>query len=380
MCAGDETCEALRPTIDAVAEAEAVQLVAEAWQDARSQARTILTKVLTQALVERSGAQLARLADQPSGRDGHRQESQDVAERSGTRPDGRWPRRTSVVPPSSDPCESTGLSGVLGYYVYGVVGDMGLQLPGSLSGVAESHHAHVVVAGDLAAVVSQVPLSADEEQVLRNNFNDPNWIERIARTHDRVLDEVRVRTTVIPMRLCTIHRSESSVREMLVRDRQAFAQALSRLRGKTEWGLKIFVDRDLLARAAREGDHELAKLGAELAGASRGAAYMRSKQFEGRLQDATDRLVDESVEDVHGRLSALAVETRFNPLQRQEVSGHCNPMVLNNAYLLEDSVTQDFHACVATLRAKYDSRGCDLQATGPWPPYNFVDSSTHTAP
>jgi hypothetical protein len=166
---------------------------------------------------------------------------------------------------------------------------------------------------------------------------------------------------------------------MLVGERQAFAEALSRLRGKTEWGLKIFVDRDLLERAAKESDHNLAELEAELARASPGAAYMRGKQVDRRLQDAADRLVDECVEDVHGRLSALAAEARLNPLQGKEVSGHGNPMVLNSAYLIEDSTTDDFHACVAAQSARYNSRGCDLHATGPWPPYNFVDSLSHAA-
>jgi hypothetical protein len=106
---------------------------------------------------------------------------------------------------------------------------------------------------------------------------------------------------------------------------------------------------------------------------------MRGKQVEGVLREETDRLIDECVEDVHSRLSKLAVEALRNPLQRQEASGHSAPMVLNGVYLLDDAATDEFHSCVAALADEYRGRGCELEATGPWPPYNFVKSSIEAA-
>jgi len=106
---------------------------------------------------------------------------------------------------------------------------------------------------------------------------------------------------------------------------------------------------------------------------------MRRRQLEGLLREEAERLIDDCVEGAHSRLSALAVEALRNPLQRQEASGHSGQMVLNGVYLLDDGATDEFHACLASLTREYGPRGCDLQSTGPWPPYNFVKSSIEAA-
>ncbi|MCA1695383.1 MAG: GvpL/GvpF family gas vesicle protein, partial [Actinobacteria bacterium] len=173
--------------------------------------------------------------------------------------------------------------------------------------------------------------------------------------------------------------TEHSLRQVLARERHTLTEALRYLAGKTEWGLKMFAERSALERAAKQGDAELARLDAELAEASAGTAYLRRKQLDDHLAGAVARLIDGCVEDVHGRLAAVAASARVNPPQRPEVSGHVEPMVLNGAYLLEDVALDDFHACVAELAAQYEGLGCELQATGPWPPYNFVETSTEAA-
>jgi hypothetical protein len=349
VCRNEEASEALRRAIEAVVDQEAAQLVAEARLEARARVRTILVHAMAQALLERSPAELTQLLHDR---------------------------------PPSEPARDTGACGSaddLGWYVYCIVGTTEVELPSSLRGVVEGHDVRLVGAGELAAVASQVPLPHYEEQVLAERLNDADWLERTARAHQRVLDVVRAHTTLVPMRLCTIYRSEDSVGEMLVRERQALCEALARLKDKTEWGLKMFVEPPVVERAAMAKNGELATLEAEVAEVSPGAAYLRRKQLEGMRAEATDRLINECVDDVHGRLSALAVESRLNRLLHQEASGHSGAMVLNGAYLLEDAATDDFHACVAGLAMRYQPRGFTLEATGPWPPYNFVATSTEAA-
>jgi len=384
MRPGEEVAEALRAAIEALGDEEADALLAEARIEAHARVRAILAEVMTQALLERSLAQLidlARQAPRPDDAD----PTSDHAD-VGAPPAPRTPvapQRPAPAPAPAPDAVAVAVAGGAdepGWYVYCVIGDSEeLELPGSLPGVVDGQHVRLVREGELAAVASQVALSAYDEQTLRESLNDAEWLERTARAHERVLDEVRARTTVIPMRLCTIYRSERAVGEMLVRERQGLAGTLARLTGKTEWGVKVFVQPALVERAATQTDGELAKLTAELQGGSAGAAYIRRKQLERLLREATSRLIDESVEDVHARLTALAVEARLSPPQRQEASGHSAPMVLNGAYLLADAATDEFHACVAALRAQYEPRGCELQATGPWPPYNFVAGSGEAA-
>ena len=344
MRAGDKAFEGLRTAIEAVAAAEAAQLVADARAEAQAKVRAILAESMAQALLDRAEAELR-----------------------------------GSVRATHDPPPSVASADELGWYVYCVVGDGALALPASLPAVGEGRPVRLLRADDLAAVASQVALSQFGEETLRERLGDVAWLERTARTHERVLDEVRVRTTVIPMRLCTIYRSEGSVVEMLVRERRALGEALARLAGKTEWGVKVFVRPTDVERGARQTSAELATLHAELDGASAGTAYMRRKQLEGLLHEETERLVEACVEALHSRLSTLAVEALRNPLQREEASGHSAAMVLNGVYLLDDGATEDFHACVAALAEQYRPRGYDVRPTGPWPPYNFVKSSIEAA-
>ncbi len=355
MRAGDEAFDALRAAIDELAEGEAAELVAEARIEARAKVRTILAEAMAHALLERSQAQLSATpaaAPEP------------VPE----------PPLPAPAPQVHDAPEE------LGWYVYGVVGADSLDLSDlPLRGADARHQVQVLRQGDLAALASHVPLSEFGEQTLRESLNDVAWLEGTARGHEHVLDEVRAVTTVIPMRLCTVYRSEDSVTEMLTREHSSLTEALSRLTAKTEWGLKIFVEPSAAERAAKQTSHEAGRLDAELEDASAGSAYIRRKQLDVVLREQTDGLIDGCVDEAHSRLSALSVEALSNPLQRPEASGHSGEMVLNGVYLLDDAATEEFHAAVAVLIDKHGAHGFEFEATGPWPPYNFVKSSIEAA-
>lgn len=355
MRAGDEAFDALRAAVDEFADTEAAELVAEARIEARAKVRAILAEAMAHALLERSQAELSKAAPAPAP------------------PSAAEPTLAPEPEPEQDATDE------LGWYVYGVVGGSSLELPDSLPGVDARHQVRVLREGELAAVASQVPLSAFGEETLRESLNDVAWLEGTARDHEGVLDEVRALTTVIPMRLCTVYRSEDSVVEMLRREGAALTEALARLTGKTEWGLKIFVDHAAVERTAKQESDEAGRLDAELENASAGSAYIRRKQLDEVLRAQTDRLLDECVEEAHARLSVLSVEALSNPLQRPEAAGHEGQMVLNGVYLLDDDATDEFHATVAGLTDRYGSRGFDFEATGPWPPYNFVKSSIEAA-
>ena len=278
------------------------------------------------------------------------------------------------APASGDPAPSGP-----GLYVYCVLPSDGIDIPDDLTGVGGSPSIALVRDGDIAALASEVPLEEFGEERLRENLNDVAWLEDTALAHERVLEVALVLTTVIPMRLCTIYANESSVREMLVRERPALVDALGRLDGRTEWGVKVFVDRAALDGAAAERSEELAALREEVEALPEGEAYMKRKQLDTLAREEADLLVDACVDDVHGRVAARATEALLNPLQRPEVSGHEGEMLLNGVYLVEDVEAEAFHATVDELRNEYAPVGFAIEPTGPWPPYNFVKSSIEAA-
>jgi len=244
--------------------------------------------------------------------------------------------------------------------------------PEGLSGVVPSAPVTRVEAGELAALVSSVPLAEFAEEPLRRNLNDLTWLGRVARAHEAVLERALSTTAIVPLRLCTIYESEESVREMLEREQDAFVEALEVLDGRQEWGVKLLVDPERLAEEARSRSSEAAALQDELEGRSGGSAYLVRRRLERHVREAASSVAGEVAEQVHARLQDWAIDAVSRRPQNRELSGHEGDMLLNGAYLVEAERVDGFRELVTGLEDRYRSLGARLELTGPWPPYNFV--------
>jgi hypothetical protein len=243
-----------------------------------------------------------------------------------------------------------------GCYVFGVVRAGSVEAPSGAELVGE---------GGLSAVVRRVPLAEYGEEALRANLNDIAWLEDAARRHEAVLEGLLQETTVIPLRLCTIYHDEDAVRAMLAGEQAALTEALGRLEGHTEWGVKAFSDRNAVAAGARpDGDGSQGE----------GQAYLAGRRAEARARD----LVTATVEAAHERLSGIAQVALANPLQRKELTGRSDDMALNGVYLVADERAGELEAEVERCAAEAPP-GVSFELTGPWPPYNFVGRSVEAA-
>jgi hypothetical protein len=352
--ADDHLIEAMREAIDAFAEERAAGLVSEARAEAEARVRARLSAAFEAAMLEEAGRALRPDAPSPAS------------------PEPNPERKRELRPMS--PAESS--PDELGYYVYGVASAVAAEIPDELEGVDPEHSVTLVSHRGLVAFASRVSLSEFGEEPLHENLNDVEWLEAKARAHEGVLDHVLARMAVVPMRLCTIYRSEDHVREVLEREHEVFADALARLEGKTEWGVKMIAEPGALDRAA---DDEADGQGSSETALSAGAAYMREKSRAARRRDAVDRIAESWAQEVHDRVAAQAVEALLNPLQNPEVSGHTGDMLLNGVYLVDDRVSAELHSVIAALASKYEPRGVRVELTGPWPPYNFVKGSIEAA-
>jgi hypothetical protein len=258
----------------------------------------------------------------------------------------------------------------LGWYVYGVVAEA-YELPEQLIGIDDEHHVTVVPAEGIAAVASRVPLDEFGEEALTEQVGDLGWLETNARRHEYVLDRVREHTTLVPMRLCTIYQDDASVREMLAREHEFLVGALERLEGRTEWGVKLFAHESAGRKsdALREDDEQLRESGP-------GAAYLLEKRLESRRAAEAESVLEERCAAAHERLAVLAVEAKLNPVQPRELTNREEQMLLNGVYLVEDRASGEFANAAAALQAEYEGEGIELELTGPWPPYNFVNDAS----
>ena len=117
----------------------------------------------------------------------------------------------------------------------------------------------------------------------------------------------RESTTIVPLRLCTIYRGEDQVRAMLEHEQPVFRDALRRLKGKTEWGVKLIAEPGALEHALTGEEPEDADE------VSPGVAYMKSRGREAREREEIDELANAWAAEAHDRLADTAVEALLNP-------------------------------------------------------------------
>jgi Gas vesicle synthesis protein GvpL/GvpF len=358
----DAAFEALREAIEEFAVERAPELVAEARAEATARVRSMLSEAMAHALLDHTREHLGASHSAPP--------APPKAQPKARRPSQPARRRAEPSEPriASEPSEPR-----LACYVYGVARAGEAEVPPDAAGVDPDQAVTLIEHEGLAALTSNVSLAEFGEEELRENLNDVEWLEEKARAHEGVLDAALARATVVPMRLCTIYRSDQHVREMLDREHEPLADALDRLEGKSEWSVKLIAEPGALSRAADDGE-----AGEGAADVAPGAAYMRERSREARVREALDELAEAWTLDVHERLASRSIEALVNPLQNPEVSGHEGDMLLNGAYLVADADLDAFRDEVAALQREHRKHGASVVMSGPWPPYNFVERSIET--
>jgi hypothetical protein len=212
--------------------------------------------------------------------------------------------------------------------------------------------------------MSRVPLAEFGQSALERNLNDLDWLGRVARTHNAVLERALASGPIVPLRLCTVFVDEDSIREMLDRERDVLLDALARLKDREEWGVKLMLDPQKFREAGMAGAQEHER--------PAGTAYLERKSRERRARADSRQIVDRAAQEVHDTLSRRAAAATLLRPQSQELSSRTGQMVLNGAYLVERARVKEFHEVASELGERQRSLGLELEVTGPWPPYNFV--------
>lgn len=370
MAGDDALREELRRLV-AAEDLDAAALVAGARRQAETRVRDLLAEAFAERLLAQVRAELSpprsRPADAPAGRSAAEPAAPAPRHATADRADSSPPQGASHSAGSATPPADAGL----GWYVYCVVGADHEGAPAGLTGVDAGHDVFRLEQDDLAAVVSRVPLAVYGEEPLREHLADMEWLELTARRHEEVLEQVARGGTPIPMRLCSIYQHESGVRGMLVREAAGLREALDHLSGKAEWGVKAFAD--VAAVPASPGDAPASPGGGE------GTAYMQGRLVERRDREETQQRLDDACRAIHTALSAVAADGVISPPQRPEVSGRDLPMIFNASYLVADADREAFHAELVRLGDELAALNVELEATGPWPPYNFVPGAIGAA-
>jgi hypothetical protein len=154
-----------------------------------------------------------------------------------------------------------------------------------------------------------------------------------------VLEAIMERGPVLPMRFGAQIEGEEELTNALEERQEALRDALERVRGRLELGVRVLSEHDASSRA----------------GATTGRDYLL-----GRVE--AHRRGEQAARELHNPLAELAVAARTSEQPSP-------PAIMVGSYLVEETDVEAFRR-----RAEALARGRDdvrVVVTGPWPPYSF---------
>ena len=222
------------------------------------------------------------------------------------------------------------------------------------------------VTAGLFLVTSEVPLDVYSPAQLEPRLRDLEWVADVALAHESVVERfARQRAvTVIPMKMFTMFSSiDKAVAD--VRDRRrAIEQAVRRIAGCEEWGIRITRVAASVPPSRNRGDG--------WSGAAFLAARKKARDDE-RIARGTSRA---AADTAFTRLRRLARAVRRRSDHSEPGS---NPPILEASFLVTAGGRARFKAEARRLAASCAAAGAAMVLTGPWPAYNFVNAAEDRA-
>lgn len=193
------------------------------------------------------------------------------------------------------------------------------------------------------ATVEAVAVDDLDAFVSRHAGGPPGFAPEAFVRHDAVCSALMDGGPVAPVRFGAVFSDVAPLRASIAERREALREALGRVEGCVELGVRVF----RLSAATLEP-------------APTGAAYLRSRLDERRADESAASTVDE-------HLRALSKDRRARALTAPGVAAGLS-------YLVPRANVEPFRTAVAALD---DARPeLELVCTGPWPPYSFVGEDT----
>jgi hypothetical protein len=194
-------------------------------------------------------------------------------------------------------------------------------------------------ASDLAVIVSE-----------HNAEDNARMDQQCQKDHARVIADCFKHSTVLPFRFGTTFTDDDALRRSVRSNQRHFLANVERLRGKAEMHLKVLVD-DICPGTSTHRDvtvgHEY------LSSLRESASRQRERQSKARALSV----------QMHRMFLPLAEEITCKRME----SGK---MLLDIAHLIDNKTIERYQNKYTS--AIQQMKECQMQLSGPWPPYHFV--------
>jgi hypothetical protein len=229
----------------------------------------------------------------------------------------------------------------------------------------------LIEGGGLAAVVSAVPLADYGEGALEARLADAAWMATRALRHERVAEHFARRAGVVPLRFGAIYLRREGVARMLEERGAQLRAVLTRLGGREEWGLNVYVERARLREEVTRVSVRLREMVERAEASPPGQAYLLRKKIDALRDEETRSETRRTAAEVERRLAAACDGAARLRVLKDE-GGEQGELAARLAFLVRRESFGHFRAQAERLAEEYTPLGFRFELTGPWPPYNFA--------
>ncbi|MFH1288104.1 MAG: GvpL/GvpF family gas vesicle protein [bacterium] len=248
----------------------------------------------------------------------------------------------------------------------------------STKGIDEKNEVFIFLHRELEAVVSKVSIEEfTSEKIRKSAQEDLNWIKEKAVIHERVIEDAMKMDgrflNLIPMRFGIIFKDETGLKASLDKNYSKIINVLEKIRGKQEWGLKVYLENREKFRDKIKSKNTLIKIKeAQISSLPEGAAYFMEEELKDVVSKEMNKELSNIAESIFEDLKEYAVGGVKCKILQREITGIKEDMVLNAAYLVCKEKVEDFKKEIEDLNQKMQAKGFCLEYSGPWPAYNFA--------
>jgi Gas vesicle synthesis protein GvpL/GvpF len=232
-------------------------------------------------------------------------------------------------------------------YLYGITETLPTTIP-ELIGVDRFAKVEALECGGVVCWISRVS-ALDFDENLSRNLENLDWLAETSVAHQRVIQAVAGEAEILPTRLGTIFRRESSLAKHIRQRARSLKRDFARIKGAEEWGVKVFqIQPPISVPRVRSGKDYLKAKAARLPSRRKAERDGDLRRFERALLNLATEVAPGG--NVSRGQRGVAFQTTL--LVNRAKRGKLELLLEKFARLWEQERR--------------------IECTGPWPPYSFV--------
>jgi Gas vesicle synthesis protein GvpL/GvpF len=231
--------------------------------------------------------------------------------------------------------------------------------------------------GDVAALISRVPLCEFDHAAAAGVPQDAAWVVPRACRHEQVIEAAMKLSPVLPVRFGAVFSSCDALVNFVSDHYDRMAGFLDWVADKEEWSVKAFVNLEASSEWAISSDRALADEWQRLP-ESPGTRYFLEKRLKAAARRRAILSSREAADEICEALLACAIEIVRLPPSGEPGTG--KEPVLNLALLVRSPAVNELQIVADALNSRFQEQGVSVECRGPWAPFHFCPSLDRKSP